>query len=45
MDGMLHTFHDFMVYTKGITYILAVLALFGISGFWLFLTAGDEEEE
>ena len=44
MEGMIHTLHDFMVYTKGITYILAVIALFGITGFWLFLTGEDEEE-
>ena len=45
MEGMLHTLHDYMVYSKGITYILIVLALFGITGFWLFLTGGDEEEK
>jgi len=44
MDGMLHTLHEFMVYTKGVTYILMVLALLGITGFWLFLTGGDEAE-
>jgi hypothetical protein len=44
MEGMLHTLQEFMVYTKGITYILIVLALFGITGFWLFLTGEDEEE-
>ena len=45
MEGMIYTLHDFMVYTKGITYILIVLALLGITGFWLFLTGGDEEEK
>lgn len=45
MEGMLYTFHEYMVYTKGITYILIVLALLGITGFWLFLTGGDEEEK
>ena len=44
MEGMLHTLHDFMVHTKSITYILAVLALIGITGFWLFLTEEDDEE-
>ena len=45
MEGMLHTLHDFMVYTKSITYILIVLALVGITGFWIFLSGGDEEKE
>jgi hypothetical protein len=42
MDGMFVTLHDFMVYTKGVTYILMVLALFGFAGFWIFLTGEDE---
>jgi len=45
MEGMFHTLHEYMVYTKGITYILMVLALFGITGFWLFLTGEDKEEK
>jgi hypothetical protein len=45
MEGMFLTLHEFMVYTKGITYILMVLALLGITGFWLFLTEGDEAEK
>ena len=44
MESMLHTLQEFMVYTKGITYILMVLALLGITGFWLFLTGREEEE-
>jgi hypothetical protein len=44
MEEMIHTLQEFMVYTKGITYILMVLALLGITGFWLFLTGGEEEE-
>ncbi len=45
MEGILHTLHEFMVYTEWITYILIVISLFGITGFWLFLTGGDEEEK
>lgn len=39
----IHTLHDFMLHTKNITYLLIVVALVGITGFWLFLTDRDEE--
>ena len=45
MEGMFYTLHDFMVHTKGVTYILMVLALFGFVGFWVFLTGEDKEEK
>ncbi len=37
-----HTLHDFMLHTEGVTYVLIVLALMGIAGFWRFLTGNDE---
>ncbi|MDM8524402.1 hypothetical protein QUF80_13625 [Desulfococcaceae bacterium HSG8] len=38
------TLQDFYTYTKGITYILMVLILVGMTGFWLFLTERDEDD-
>ena len=40
MNGF-HTLHDFIVHTKGVTYILMVCALVGIALFWRFLSARD----
>jgi len=37
-----HTLHDFMLHTESVTYILIVLALIGIAGFWCFLTGNDD---
>jgi hypothetical protein len=45
MESTFYTLHDFMVYTKGVTYILMVLALCGFAGFWIFLTGEDEDKE
>jgi nitrogen regulatory protein PII-like uncharacterized protein len=39
----IYTLQDFMLHTKNITYVLIVVALLGITGFWLFLTDRDEE--
>jgi hypothetical protein len=40
----INTLQEFYTYTKGITYILMVLILVGITGFWLFLTERDEQD-
>lgn len=39
----INTLHEFMLHTKNITYLLIVIALIGIAGFWLFLTERDDE--
>ncbi|MDJ0829522.1 MAG: hypothetical protein QNI92_06710 [Desulfobacterales bacterium] len=45
MDGVFYTLHDFFEHTKSITYILIVLALIGIGGFWTFLSGRDDESD
>ena len=44
MDGVFHTLQEFMTHTKGVTYIIMVLALLAFVGFWRFLAANDDEE-
>lgn len=39
----IHTLQEFMLHTKNITYVLIVIALVGIAGFWRFLTDRDDE--
>lgn len=43
MKDMFYTLYDFLTYTKGVTYILIVLILIGMLGFWKFLTGRDED--
>jgi len=43
MNETIHTLQDFYLYTKGVTYILMILALVGITGLWCFLTARDDD--
>ena len=40
MDAF-YSLHDFMLRTENITYLLIVVALIGITGFWLFLSGRD----
>ena len=44
MDTTFFTLHDFMAFTKGVTYILIVVILFALLGFWHFLGERDEDE-
>jgi hypothetical protein len=44
MEGVFYTLQDFMTYTKGVVYIIIVLALLAFLGFWRFLAANDDEE-
>ena len=39
----IYTLQEFMLHTKNVTYVIMVLALLGITGFWLFLTEQDDE--
>ena len=43
METVFHSLHDFMLPTESITYILIVVALVGITGFWLFLSDSDDK--
>ncbi|AOY57588.1 MULTISPECIES: sulfate respiration complex protein HmcD [Desulfococcus] len=43
MDGIFYTLQDFMTHTKGVTYIIMVLALISITAFWRFLTDRDDD--
>ena len=43
MEGIFYTLQDFMAHTKGITYLLIIAILLGITGFWCFLTDRDED--
>lgn len=44
MESTFFTLQDFMTFTKGVTYILMVVSLIGITGFWLFLSERDEDD-
>jgi len=45
MPGGFFTLQDFMTFTKGITYLLMVVSLCAIAGFWLFLTDRDDTDQ
>ena len=42
MEHVFYSLQDFMLCTKTVTYILMGLGLFGLFGYWLFLTGRDE---
>ena len=44
MDSVFYTLQEFMAHTESITYILIVVILFGMWGFWHFLVERDEDE-
>ena len=43
MDTIFYTLQDFLTHTKAVIYILIVLTLFALAGYWSFLTARDED--
>ncbi len=43
VEHAFYTLQDFMVYTKGIAYLLMGAALVLLPLFWMFLTARDEK--
>ena len=43
MESTINTLHEFMLRTESMTYILIVMALIGITGFWLFLSGQDAD--
>lgn len=44
MENEFFSLQDFMTFTKGITYLLIVAILLGITAFWQFLTGRDKDE-
>jgi hypothetical protein len=45
MENTIHTLHDYMLHTDGITYIIIVAALIGITFFYRFLNERDDDEK
>lgn len=45
MEGGFYTLQDFMTYTKGVTYLIMIVSLIAITGFWLFLTERDTDTQ
>ena len=43
MEYGFYTLQDFFFHTKSVTYILMVVALLSIAGFWRFLSDKDED--
>ena len=43
MDNIFFTLQDYLTHTKGVAYILIVLILLGMLGFWNFLTGRDDD--
>ena len=43
METVFYTLQDFMTHTKGVTYILIILILIGMLGFWNFLVERDDD--
>jgi hypothetical protein len=45
MGNGIHTLHDFMLRTEGLTYIMIVAALCGFIFFWRFLSERDDHRD
>ncbi len=43
MDPIFYTLQDFMTYTEGVTYLLVIATLAGMTVFWWFLTGKDKD--
>lgn len=42
---MFHTLQEYLIHTEGVTYILIVLTLVSLAGFWFFLTGRDDNDK
>ena len=42
MESIFYTLQEFYTFTKGVTYILIILALIGFVWFWSFLSGKDD---
>lgn len=45
METIYYTYQDFYTHTKGILYLLMIVSLFGIAGFWNFLSGKDDDNK
>jgi len=45
MDSIFYSLQDFMIFSKGITYLIMGLILILMPLYWLFLTDRDEKKE
>ncbi len=45
METVFYTYQDFYTHTKGVAYLLMIVALIGIALFWNFLTGRDDENK
>ena len=45
MENAFYTLQEYYTFTKGVTYVLIIMALAGFLWFWQFLTAGDDDEQ
>ena len=43
MDGVFNTLQEFMSHTEGVTYVLILVILVGLLGFWRFLVERDQD--
>lgn len=43
MESTFFTLQDFMTHTKNVIYVLMVVILIGMAGFWSFLSGRDED--
>ena len=39
----IYTLQDFFTFTKGVIYIMVIIILIGLAGFWQFLTERDDD--
>jgi hypothetical protein len=44
METSFFTLQDFYTFTKGVAYLLVVVTLFGLAGYWLYLNGRDEDD-
>ena len=45
METIFYTYQDFYTHTKGILYLLMIISLIGIAGFWIFLSGKDDDNK
>ena len=43
MDTIFYTLQDFLTHTKAVVYILIIVTLVLLAGFWSFLTERDQD--
>ena len=43
MENIFFTLQDFFTHTKGVVYVLIILSLLALAGFWDFLNSRDDD--